>query len=315
MKNLVLNFILAILSFSTAFAQMEQNGTVYIEHPAIDVVESLNKAMVNGDSASLSGLLTDDFKAYNGVSADPDTKGQDKVAFVSNAMRWFRDLDYFSISDSPGAYPDAIKYTKENEKDQVWVQTWEMIKGVHKATGVKITSPVHRLYKLTKDNKINTLISYTNESIFEELRSSYSDRTNGTIYDHHDNINTVRKMVYAMEYGDMEKSYSFFSPDASFYDINTVFGESETLDGIKSNRKNFFDAFELKSIEMIGYPDYLEYERDNGRSVLSWWNLHLVRKSDKKEIKLPMHLDDSFDENGNITSEVLYYSRSLLEQE
>ena len=63
---------------------------------------------------------------------------------------------------------------------------------------------------------------------------------------------------------------------------------------------------------MIGYPDYLEYEMDNGREVLSWWKLHLVRKSDKKAIILPMHISDGFDEKGKIVTEMVYYSQSLL---
>ena len=63
---------------------------------------------------------------------------------------------------------------------------------------------------------------------------------------------------------------------------------------------------------MIGYPDYLEYEMGEGREVLSWWNYHLIRKSDKKKITVPMHFSNSFDADGNITREVIYYSEALL---
>mgnify|MGYP000562799504 FL=1 len=63
---------------------------------------------------------------------------------------------------------------------------------------------------------------------------------------------------------------------------------------------------------MRGYPDYLEYEMSDGREVLSWWNYHLIRKSDKKRITVPMHFSNSFDKDGKIISEMAYYSDTLL---
>lgn len=315
MIRVMLLSMLGLMSISPLFAQMEENGTAYIKHPAIEVVKSLNKALVAGDSAKIISLLTDDFKAYNGVSTNPDPDGTNKENFVKGALKWSRELDYYDVKDFPGSYPDAIKYDKDNEYDKVWVQTWDMITGVHKKTGVKFSSPGHRLFRITKDNKIETVISYFNENIFDEQAASYTDRRNGTIFDSHANINTVRKMMYAIEYGDMDKSYSFYHPDVKFYDINKSFGEPMDLEGKKEFMKHFGVAFEIKAIEMIGYPDYLEYERSNSRAVLSWWNVHLVRKSDDKEIQMVLHLNDSFDADGMITDEIIYYSQSLLEQE
>lgn len=179
MKNTIFACLMMI-SF-IGLAQKKDNGKVYIDHPAIKVVEAFTQALVKGDSDKMSAMLTDDFKAYNGLSTVPDAKGRDKAAFLRNAKRWSNDLDYFSITNYPGAYPDAIEYTKENDKEAVWVQTWEMLKGVHKATGVKFTSPVHRLYKLTKDNKISTVIDYFNEGIYQEHGNSFANRTNGKI--------------------------------------------------------------------------------------------------------------------------------------
>ena len=204
----------------------------------------MTKAFVSGDSTKVANYLADDFKAYNGVSIDSNDKGQDKESFSKSSKGWKNALDYFSIERTKGAYPDAIKYKDNNQKEVVWVQTWEDLKGVHKKTGVKINMPIHRLFVVNGDNKIQTIITYSNSSISDEIRASYTNRTNGTIYNHHENINTVRNI--------------------------------------------------------IGYPDYLEYEMDNGREVLSWWNYHLIRKSDKKEIKIPMHMSNSFDKEGKI---------------
>lgn len=137
MKNIFLTF--TMMATLIAFAQ-KKNGTVYIEHPAIDVVADFTKAFVSGDTAKIAGLLTEDFKSYNGVSTDPNAKGTGKSQFVKNAFRWSDELDYFSIVDFPGAYPDAIEYKKDNKDNEVWVQTWELLKGIHKTTGVKFSS-------------------------------------------------------------------------------------------------------------------------------------------------------------------------------
>ncbi len=295
-----------------SYAQKKTNGTVYIDHPAITAVEAMTKAFVSGDSTKVASYLTDDFKAYNGVGVNPRAKGQDKATFSSRSKSWNDGLDYFTITRTKGAYPDAIEYKKDNNEDVVWVQTWEDIKGVHKKTGVKVNMPMHRLFVVNKENKIKTIINYTNQSVFDEIGRSYVDRTNGTIYNHHDNINTVRKAFYAFENSDVDKCLSYFSDDASFSNINYEFGTSDTKAETKTNWEQFLKDFEIKNLEMIGYPDYLEYEMGNGREVLSWWNYHLIRKSDKKEIQLPFHASSSFDADGKITSHMIYYSQTML---
>jgi len=312
MKKQTVLLVLALSFIITAFGQKKTNGTIYIDHPAIAVVENMTKAFVSGDSDKVASYLADDFKAFNGVSTDSNDKGQDKEAFAKGAKGWFDALDYFSITRTKGAYPDALEYKENNQKDVVWVQTWEDLKGVHKTTGVKVNMPMHRLYIVNKNNKIQTIISYGNESIGDEIRSSYVNRTNGTIYNHHDNINTVRKVMYAYENLDLDRTMSFYSDDAKFSDINTEFGKSLTKAEITPMWKKFLDDYEIVSIDMIGYPDYLEYEMGNGREVLSWWNYRLIRKSDKKAITVPFHFSDSFDADGKIIAEMAYYSPTLL---
>jgi hypothetical protein len=307
--------LLLAIAFSTltaAFAQKKENGTVYIEHPAINLIDQFEKATVSGDSSKIASYLTDDFKSYNGTGSIYNDPGTAKAPFVSLALRHHRELDYYSISPYPGSYPDAVEYKKDNKDGEVWVQTWNLFRGVHKATGVKLDAAAHRQYRLTKDNKIKMIINYTNGRILDEIGASLSNRTNGKIYNHHENINTVRKATYSFEKGDLEKSLSFYSSDARFMDLNTASGKFATVKEIKVIWQKFLSDFEIKSIDMIGYPDYLEYEMEDGREVLSWWKYNLVRKSDKKVIVLPMHFSNSFDENGKIVAEMAYFSESLL---
>lgn len=303
---------LAFVCITSVIAQKKSNGTVYIDHPAITTVEAMTKAFVSNDSTKVASYLADDFKSFNGVSTTTNNKGQDKTAFLRSVKGWNDALDYFSITRTKGAYPDAIEYKEANQKDVVWVQTWEDIKGVHKKTGVKVNMPVHRLYVVNKNNKIQTVINYNNESVFDEIGASYGKRTNGTIYNHHDNINTIRKAMYDFENKNVDKCLSYYSDDARFTDINMEWGNSKTKAEIKPLWEKFLQDFEIVSIDMIGYPDYLEYEMNDGREVLSWWNYHLIRKSDKKAISVPKHFSSSFDADGKIISQMAYYSDTLL---
>ena len=314
MKKLILVFVLILSSSSLTFGQKKANGTVYIEHPAIQVVTEFTQATVAGDKEKMISFLTEDFKYYNGTSAKTNAKGLDTEAFLKNAMRYSDELDYFSMSPYPESYPDAIVYKKDNKKKEIWVQTWDMVKGVHKTTGVKIDAAAHRLYKLTKDNKIKTIINYSNPIVLHEIGSSFADRTNGTIYNHHENINTVRKAMYAFEQLDIDKTLSFYTEDAKFYNINDEYGKSANKEEIKPIWEEFLDQFEITGIDLNGYPDYLEYEMSNGREVLSWWKYHLIRKADKKKISIFMHFSHSFDEDGKIISHVIYYGAGLLKQ-
>jgi ketosteroid isomerase-like protein len=311
-KQTLLFFLLAFTGVLVTFGQKKANGTIYLEHPAIAVVENMTKAFVSGDVDKVASYLADDFRSFNGVSVNANDQGQDKESYAKSAKGMFDAIDYLSITRTKGAYPDALEYKESNQKDVVWVQTWEDLKGMHKKTGVKINMPMHKLFIVNKNNKIQTIINYINQSIPDEIGLSYVNRTNGTIYNHHDNINTVRKAMYAYENSDLDRTMSFYSDDAKFSDINTEFGKSLTKAEITPMWKKFLDEYEIVSIDMIGYPDYLEYEMGNGREVLSWWNYRLIRKSDKKAITLPFHFSNSFDADGKIIAEMAYYSPTLL---
>jgi len=306
--------IVMLMAVCITYAQKKANGTIFVEHPAITVVEAMTQAFVKADTDKLSGYLADDFKSYNGTGTNKDDKGQDKDAFLKSAKSWKSDIDYLKISRSEGAYPDALEYSDADNKDQIWVQTWEDVKGVHKKTGVKIDMPMHRLFIVDKNNKIKTIINYSSSSVGDEINDSFSERKNGTIYNHHEYINNVRRMIHAFEKGDLDKAYSFYDEKARFLDQNSPDRKIMSLADVKANDKKFLDKFEINSIDVSGYPDYLHYELGNTKVVQSWWNYRLTRKSDKKKIVLPVFFIDDFNDDGKITFEHVYYSEKLLEE-
>jgi ketosteroid isomerase-like protein len=253
MKKSILIALLMVTCIT--YAQKKTNGTIFVEHPAIATVEAMTKAFVSGDADKVASYLADDFKAFNGTSINKEDKGQDKAAFLQTVKSWKANIDYFSITRSKGAYPDALEYKEDNAKDVVWVQTWEDIKGVQNKTGVKIDMPMHRLYTVDKNNKIKTMISYSTSKIGDEIGASYTDRKNGEIYNHHENINSIRKMVHAFENKDLDKAYSFYDEKAIFSDINSLDINKEfTLAEQKASDKKFMDAFDVSSIDQVGYP-------------------------------------------------------------
>ncbi|MDO9593723.1 MAG: nuclear transport factor 2 family protein [Lutibacter sp.] len=313
MRKIVL--ILMMISTFITYAQKKANGTIYSEHPAITAVESMLQAFIKGDEKKVAGYLADDFKQFYGSNTNKDAKGGDKQNFLDDVKFWKDNFSYLSLTRSPGAYPDALEYKDGANDDVVWVQTWEHLKGVHNKTGVKLDNPMHRLFIVDKNNKIKTMINYFDRNAYREIGNSNNERKNGIIYNNHEYINKVRRMVYAYENKDFPTAYGFFDEKAEF--TNSEMGIDDkpfTLTQMKEIDKKMFERFDITSIDMTGYPDYLNYELGNAKVVQSWWNIRLTRKSDKKNIVLPVFYIHNFNDEGKITSEIAYYSEKMLEK-
>ncbi len=291
-----------------AYGQKEKNGTIYKEHDAIATVKAMEAAWVAGDSAKVASYLHDDFRSHNGSGTNKDAKGGTKANFAGGAKWWKENVAYLSLTPSPGAYPDALEY----KDGQIWVQTWDNLKGVHEETGVKIEMPVHRMYRF-KDGLIDLALSYHNDAVYREVGESFDDRQNGIVWNHHDNINKVRRMVHAFEHGDIEKGYSYFDEKARFSNLETPRGESLSLEEAKANMKETMDKYEITSIDQVGYPDYVEYDLRDGRTVYSWWDIRLTRKSDQKKIVMPIMYAHDFNEEGKIMRSMAYMSSKWLD--
>ncbi|WP_339894746.1 nuclear transport factor 2 family protein [uncultured Algibacter sp.] len=302
--------IIAMMLFTCImFSQTKKNGTVYNEHPAIVAVEAMMQAYFAGDADKVASYLTDDFKSYQGTSINKDAKGRDKEWFVGS-VKWVKEnWSYTTYARTSGAYPDAIEYKGDTG---VWVQTWDHLKTLDNKTGVKLDMPIHRLYQMTDDNKIKVMITYDNDLPWAERRRSFAARTNGTIYNNHDNINTVRLMMGALENGDADKGFSYFTEDATFTNLDMADGESATLAEEKEGFLGMIKNWTIESIDVNGYPDYLEYELGNAKVAQSWWTVRMTRKSDGKKVKLPLMLTHNFNDDGKITHESGYYTLQVL---
>ena len=188
------------------FSQTKKNGTVYVEHPGIKTVEAMQSAAVAGDVDKVGPYLADNFKYFNGNSTNPNAEGTNKEDFLG-WVKWDKEnLSYTSISRQGEAYPDALEY----KDGGLWIQTWDVVKGMHTKTGVKMNRPSHKLYSLDKDGKILVMIEYTADP-WQKIRDNSVVRKNGTLYNSHDYINTVRKLMGALEQNDIETAYGYYS--------------------------------------------------------------------------------------------------------
>jgi ketosteroid isomerase-like protein len=155
------------------------------------------------------------------------------------------------------------------------------------------------------------VINY-NYPIGKDIRAGFNPRTNGTIYNQHENINTVRKMMAALEHGDADKGFSYFTEEAKFTNLDMADGESATLAQEKEGFLGMLENWTIESIDVVGYPDYLEYELGNAKVVQSWWSARMTRKSDGKKVKLPLMMTHNFNDDGKITREAGYYTLQAL---
>ena len=303
---IILMMVFTIITYS----QKKKNGTVYNDHPAIVVVEAMLQASVAGDAEKAGTYLADDFKSYNGNNTNPNNEGRNKEEYLERTADINKYVLYPSLKRQGEAYPDAIEY--KDDEDGLWVQTWDYFRGVHKETGVKLDGPEHRLFRMNSDNKIVSMITYSSTTN-GEIGRSYSERKNGTIYKNHANINTVRKVMAGFEHGDLEMAYSFFTDKARFRNSESARGESLSLDESKARSKKIMEDWKIVSFDVRGYPDYFEYELNNGKVAQSWWTIRLVRKSDDKKFELPIMYTHNFNDDGKITSSMAYYSSKQLD--
>ena len=298
------------ITTSIVAQKKEKNGTIYKDHPGIDLILQFNEAFISADTITLDKILADKVKLENGLSLNKDSKGTNKDQIIASSKYWSANVKHLSIKQGPG-YPDALEYKEGN---QLWVQTWESMNGYHSQSGVKLDAPLHRLFRLSPDGKkILYIAEYFERNLYLEISKSNYERTNGKIFINHPNINTVRKVMSGFQFGDLDQAYRHFSENARIADINQPIGESLSLEEAKQSDQVFFENFTLESIDEWGYPDYLEYEEGGAKVVQAWWKFRLIRKADNKKIILPVHSQDRFNDEGKIMRRTMYYSKSSLE--
>ena len=144
MKRIIVTISLFLIGIA-AFSQQEENGTIYIKHPYIDVVNNATKAYLDQDWATLKTIYSDTARWW--------ASGMEKFVPIADAMKmWMSDFDkYDSIKQIPQGYPDYLHYKKG---DAMIVQSWWIWSVKSKKTGKEMGAPMVVFDEFNKDGKI-----------------------------------------------------------------------------------------------------------------------------------------------------------------
>ena len=231
--------------------------------------------------------------------------------FIQNINNWNTSNRYFSLKSGANAYPDAIEYKDENFKKLTWVYAWTVMSGVGGKTGIKFSQPRHAQYVVTAENKIGFVRLYMNQNPFSESWRSRKELSDGTIYSNHPNINTVRKAIYALQYGNLDHFFEAFTADAKFDGLfNDWESEALSMDQFKAMQAEFLNNFSVESLDNK-WIKYYEFE-SQAYYVQSWWRLTLKRKLNNELITIPVMLNHRFNNDGKIVKSNELWNESKL---
>ena len=197
MKKILL--ILTVLFSFSVFSQKQTNGKIYIEHPAIDVVNQFNEAYISGDLDKLRELVTDDVKVW--TLRNREANGLNWILGTSNYLS--KNLINFEIKHYGAAYPDVFEYKQD---DVVDVKTYELLTGYDKNTGLDLNMPRYGTYRMTaKGDRIQTLWINDDQILWQKNWDAYETTENGVIYKDHPLVTKVRLLYQSYKTGDVEK--------------------------------------------------------------------------------------------------------------
>lgn len=130
MKKIIVTSALFLFGVAAFSQKEEKNGTIYIKHPYIDVVNNATKAYLAKDDATNRQIFSDTAKWWS--------SGMDKPAKIEDAIKmWDKDFDYYNdIKVTQVGYPDYLHYVKDDSK---YVQSWWKWSGKSKKTGETVT--------------------------------------------------------------------------------------------------------------------------------------------------------------------------------
>ena len=296
---------LFVLCFSFSFSQKKNNGKLYIEHPAMDVVEQFNEAFVSGDLETMKSLVSDDFRWYTLSMREPGTLQQ----LLNRSNYLSKNVVNFDIKHYGGAYPDALEYKKD---DILEVMTYTWMSGYDRNTGVELDMPRYVNFRMNDEGKIRSMNVMDDQALWTKAYQAWDTRANGVIYKDHPLVTKVRLMMRDYETQDVEKIKRNYTENTRFYDVmNSPVDEFKSLEEEFAQFNDYMEVFELVNIRESGFPDVLDYE-GNGAVVISWWEMTLRNKKSGKTNTIMQHVQHSFNENGEIVREDYYFNPAQL---
>ena len=306
MKKLLLVFTML---FSVAvFSQKESNGKLYIEHPAIEIVNQFNEAYTSGDLDKLKELVTENFQ----VRTLKDRKSNDINWILGTSNYLSKNIVDLEIKHYRGSYPDVLEYKQDGIVD---VKTYEWLTGYDKNTGLDINMPRYATYRMNaKGDKVAGLWINDDETLWQKNWDAYETTENGVIYKDHPLVSKARLLYQSYKTGDVEKIKANYTENTIFYDVmNSEIDEFKTLEEEFAQFDEYMEVFELVNIRESGFPDVLDYSGD-GAVVISWADFTFKNKKSGNTKTISQHIQHWFNEEGEIVREDYYFNPAQLPQ-
>jgi len=306
MKKLLLVFTM-IFSI-TVFSQKESNGKLYIEHPAIEIVNQFNEAYVSGDLDKLKELVTDNFQVL--TLRNRESNDINWILGTSNYLS--KNIVDLEIKHYGGSYPDVLEYKQDGIVD---VKTYEWLTGYDKNTGLDLNMPRYATYRMNeKGDKIAGVWINDDEILWQKNWDAYETNENGVIYKDHPLVSKVRLLYQSYKTGDVEKIKANYTENTIFYDVmNSGIDEFKTLEEEFAQFDQYMEVFELVNIRESGFPDVLDYSGD-GAVVISWADFTFRNKKSGNTKTISQHIQHWFNEEGEIVREDYYFNPAQLPQ-
>jgi hypothetical protein len=156
-------FLVLLLS-NAAFAQkMVKNGTIYKEHPYINIIKLIAGLYEKGDADGMTKYYADTVHIYGMTRYSPDTALMEKHLLPkSKALNeakagWQQVMDSWeNIKMTPLSPPDGLKY----DNAPFTVQSWWLLTLTNKKTHKTASTEMVLFDLFNKDNKIAVQLEY-----------------------------------------------------------------------------------------------------------------------------------------------------------
>ena len=136
---------------------------------------------------------------------------------------------------------------------------------------------------------------------------------NGTIYIKHPYIDVINNAVKAYTAGNFTALKMNYSDTATFWQpgMAKFAPMADAFTAWTKDQSYFTDL----SMTPVGYPDYLQYKKEDAKIVQSWWNWSVKSKKSGEVIKIPMVMFDEFNAAGKIVRQYIYGDFSKVQAE
>ncbi len=152
--------------------------------------------------------------------------------------------------------------------------------------------------------------------LFVTVSFAQKEKKNGTIYINHPYIDVVNSATKAYVNQDLNLWKTYYADTAKFSVSDVNNGKSFPIKDAMVGLALDYKFYNQLKVTTVGYPDYLQYDKDNAHVVQSWWIWSGKSKKTGKELKINMVQFDWFNSAGKIIKEDTFadFSKQMIEE-